>query len=610
MPGRSVVGGMRYIDVVRALLVSFVCAAVCWPNADARADSGAATPDLEADRRAIVVRLTAERAITLASARGLADAAQDELYRQLEVKDRALRAALSRAAGNAAELARVRQARDEIARQRQALVTALAQRDQMLAAEVRAYREEVTKIAASPDPEKQKALQRFADGEQAEALDDLDLLADAKRAAHDKAVAIADAAERRPTAWLAVQAYDAGKVTLDKVVARFEKLTQLDPTMTDDWIELARLYREQGRLADARQAAEGAGRSLAGSDERTRSTVLTELGDVAVQAGDLAGAKARFEEALVIDRKLAQTKPTTAEAQRDISIDLDRLGDVAVQAGDLAGAKARFEEALVIDRKLAQANPTSAEAQRDISVVLNKLGDVAVQAGDLACAKARFEEGLVLRRKLAQANPTSAQAQRAVSIDLNKLGDVAVEAGDLAGAKARFEEGLVIRRKLAQANPASAEAQRDISVGLDKLGDVAVQAGDLASAKVRFEESLVIRRKIAQANPTSAEAQRDVSIDLNKLGDVAVEAGDLAGATVRFEEGLVIARKLAQANPTSAEAQRDVIVSLFKLGRAIRDRALLREALQIARDLERTGRLAPRDHAILDTITDALDSLP
>jgi hypothetical protein len=71
---------------------------------------------------------------------------------------------------------------------------------------VRAYREEVTKLAASPDPEKQKALQLFADGERTKALAVLDAIADAKRAAHDKAVQIADAAERRPTAWLAVQA--------------------------------------------------------------------------------------------------------------------------------------------------------------------------------------------------------------------------------------------------------------------------------------------------------------------------------------------------------------------------------------------------------------------
>lgn len=130
------------------------------------------------------------------------------------------------------------------------------------------------------------------------------MIADADRAARVKAVDIADAAERRPTAWLALQAHDQGTVTLEDVVGRFERLTRLDPGMTVDWIELARLYDEQGRLADARQAAEFAYKSLAGSDERDRSVVLDELGDVAVQGGDLTEASARFAEGLVIARKL------------------------------------------------------------------------------------------------------------------------------------------------------------------------------------------------------------------------------------------------------------------------------------------------------------------
>jgi hypothetical protein len=46
-------------------------------------------------------------------------------------------------------------------------------RERTLAAEVQAYREEVSKLAASSDPAKQKALQRFADGERAAALDEL-----------------------------------------------------------------------------------------------------------------------------------------------------------------------------------------------------------------------------------------------------------------------------------------------------------------------------------------------------------------------------------------------------------------------------------------------------
>lgn len=71
------------------------------------------------------------------------------------------------------------------------------------------------------------------------------------------------------------------------------------------------------------------------SDERTRSIVLNELGDVAVAAGDLPG----YEEGLVIAGKLAKANPISAEAQRDPSIDLERLGNVAIAAGDLSAPR-------------------------------------------------------------------------------------------------------------------------------------------------------------------------------------------------------------------------------------------------------------------------------
>jgi tetratricopeptide (TPR) repeat protein len=379
---------------------------------------------------------------------------------------------------------------------------------------VRAYREVVTGIATSPDPRKQKALQRFADGEQREALADFDMIADANRAARVKAIDIADAADRRPAAWLALQAHDKGTVTLEEVVRRYEHLTRLDPGMTLDWILLARLYDEQGRLDEAKKAAQSAYTSLAGGgDERDRSVVLNELGNIAVKAGELKEAKARFEEGLLIARKLAKDNLTSAAAQRDLSVSLNQLGDVAVQAGDLKNAKACFEESVLIDRKLAEDNPTSAVAQRDLSVSLSKLGDVAVKAGEIKDAKARFKEALLIRNKLAKDNPTSA------------------------------------------------EAQRDLSVSFHNLGVVAVQAGDLKDAKARFEESLLITRKLAKDNPTSAVAQRDLLLSLGRLGQVAG------------------------------------------------DRQLLREALEITRELERTGRLAPSDHYILDLIPKVIESI-
>jgi hypothetical protein len=203
--------------VARALLLCVLCAAIGLP---AHAVKAAPAVDLNADQRALIEQLTADKALAVARERRIAADEQETLNRELDAQDRKLRAAEARASGNAAELAQVRKERDRIARQRQELVAALAERDRTLAAEVRAYREIVTGLATSPDPRKRKALQRFADGEQREALDDFDEITRANDAARDKAAAIAKAADRRPIALLALQARDNGKVTLAPALAR------------------------------------------------------------------------------------------------------------------------------------------------------------------------------------------------------------------------------------------------------------------------------------------------------------------------------------------------------------------------------------------------------
>ena len=312
------------------------------------------------------------------------------------------------------------------------------------------------------------------------------------------------------------------------------------------------------RLAEANPSSLDAQRDL--------SVSLNKLGDVLFASGDLAAARNRFEESLKIRQRLAAANPSSAEPQRDLSVSLNKLGDVLFASGDLAAARNRFEESLKIRQRLAAANPSSAQAQRDLSVSLNELGNLLVASGNLTGARARFEESLKINERLAAANPTSAEAQRDLSVSLNKLGHVLVELGDLEGARHRFEEGLKIRQRLATANPTSADAQRDLSVSLDSLGSVLVASGDLAGARARFEASLKITENLAAANPTSALAQRDLSVSLSNLGDLLVESGDLAGARARFETSLKITERLAVANLTSADAQRDLSFSLNKIG--------------------------------------------
>jgi predicted lipid-binding transport protein (Tim44 family) len=49
---------------------------------------------------------------------------------------------------------------------------------------------------------------------------------------------------------------------------------------------------------------------------------------------------------------------SSAAAKSDVSVSLNKVGDVLVAQGDLAGARARFEQSLAIRQRLAAADPS------------------------------------------------------------------------------------------------------------------------------------------------------------------------------------------------------------------------------------------------------------
>jgi len=380
----------------------------------------------------------------------------------------------------------------------------------------------------------------------------------------------------------------------------YEQAFRLQP---DDFFTCVMLTRLRMKAGDLNAATEAAAAAVpVAASNREKFIADSQYGDVLVAAGDLEGARSRYEEVLKIAARLAENNPGSAEAQRDVSISLDRLGDVLVKAGDLEDARSRFEESLKITERLAENNQGNAEAQRDVLVSLGGHGDVLVKAGDLTGARLRFEEVLRVAERLAEDNPGSAEAQRDVSVSLERLGDVLVEAGDLTSARSRYEESLKIRERLAEDNPGSAEAQRDVWVSLIKLGDVLVKVGDLEAARPRFEEVFRVAEGFAEDNPGSAEAQRDMSVSLERLGNVLVAAGDLEGARSHFEGGLKIREHLAENNPGSAEAQRDLMISYFKLGAIFSGQGWFAKGLAICEKLVSEGRLAPADGWLLDDL--------
>ena len=160
------------------------------------------------------------------------------------------------------------------------------------------------------------------------------------------------------------------------------------------------------------------------------------------------------------------------DTARLLAAAVSNVGRVAMAAGDLAAARTAYTESLTTRRRLAQADPGNAQAARDVSVSLNNVGRVAMAAGDLAAARTAYTESLTTARRLAQADPGNAQAARDVSVSLDNVGEVAMAAGDLAAARTAYTEMHDILRRLAQADPGNAQAARDVSISLWRLAEL------------------------------------------------------------------------------------------------------------------------------------------
>jgi tetratricopeptide (TPR) repeat protein len=368
-------------------------------------------------------------------------------------------------------------------------------------------REAAAEVVADGAPAAQAAARDLAAGEIAAAIAILE---------RDARADVSAAADK----WRRLGALVMG-VDTAKARTAYEEAFKLQPD--DFWtcVELSRLRQESGDLGGARTAAECA--VGAATNMRDQMVAANTLGDVMREGGDLAGAKARYEEGLKLSEQLAQDNRGSAEAQRDLLVSYERLGIVAKELGDLPAALQWFEK----ERVLSQArmdNDGSAEAKRFHSVVLNLLGDVLRESGDLAGAKARYEEDLKISEPLARANPNSAQAQRDLSVSYGKLGDVLRAAGDLSGAKARHEESLKISEPLARANPGSARAQRDLSINYERLGDIAEQMGDVQTAIDYYQRSLPIAQSLAVNNPSNPRLAKDAKITEARLAELKAKA--------------------------------------------------------------------------------------
>jgi non-specific serine/threonine protein kinase len=348
-------------------------------------------------------------------------------------------------------------------------------------------------------------------------------------------------------------------------------------------------YWREGRA----NCAELLSRTAAGGGTAVRAEALRTAGKLALLLGDVAEARARYEESLAISRKLAHENGVASALyelgglalhhgdfaaarelytdslassrdlgdQRGVAQSLMNLGAATWRQGDIAAAHSLLEESLVIMRGI--------EDQRGIARVIASLGNVAYAQRKHAEARTLYAESLVMFRELGDKLGTANV--------LNNLGNVARRQHDLAAARSYYEDGLAITEELAD--------KRGRGGALQNLGNVAFMQGDYAQARRLYEESLAIDRDLGH--------KQGVAQVLGNLADVATCQGLHSEARALFEESLEICRELGDRQGIANSLGGLALVALCEGDVAV-TRSLCEQSLALCRELDDIAGVAER----------------
>lgn len=404
------------------------------------------------------------------------EAVRAEADSEIRTKDRRIRELESKGRLAAAENAEIKRLQLEV-------VAELEARDAELARQVAAFRNAVTDLSSVPEGAAILASRRPGNLRHArEALIALELqLAEADQ----RAIDIRRAQRLRSIAIIAWDDRNRGEASTDEVISLYEQVVVLDATSAD-WIQLARLYEDNGDLRKWETASQQA--TVAVGNERERAAALIELGYSELSKGLYEASLDSMYAAKEILEELHERDPDNDLLARDLFVGSIALGDAwyqrGLRRGNAMGSLLEYEYGLAIIEELAAGNPSNTEIQADLAIALIKVGEAMREGKYLPEAQASFEDAQRVVEQLADSDPTNLEAQHQLAITLNKLGEVYHLQGQQETAQETLERSLALSLDLSARDPTNAEWKRSILVSRIKLGDA---TGDISHYRDALE---------------------------------------------------------------------------------------------------------------------------
>ncbi len=120
--------------------------------------------------------------------------------------------------------------------------------------------------------------------------------------------------------------------------------------------------------------------------DRETAQAHMELGDLALELGDITAAEKHLSDALAIRNAILAKQPHVPEHQVDVSISLVRVGDAAKQRGDLQTARVFYRQALSIDESLVEQEPRNTDLLDNLLWSYERMGAAAQRVGEFSDA--------------------------------------------------------------------------------------------------------------------------------------------------------------------------------------------------------------------------------
>jgi tetratricopeptide (TPR) repeat protein len=305
-----------------------------------------------------------------------------------------------------------------------------------------------------------------------------------------------------------------------------------------------------GRSNEALRAAEAAIKAARRApDPIGESVALLQLGDIRRSQGDVARALEAYDETCKIKERLVETMPFDDDLKMGLGVAYERIGDIRMSQGRSQDAFHAYTRRHTLLTSIADRQQGNAHWQSELSLSLERLGKFHRARHDNITALAAYENSLRIRAGLHRADPTNGRWSDLFLIGLQQVGDIRFDLGDLEGAEEAYETAISKLNQLTQSNAANLEWQRFQSIALERIGNVQRAKGDIAAVK-SYEQALAVSENIAAMDPGNAVWQRDLIGAHKNLAEIA---NSKSTAQKHYEQALRIARELYKSGRLEPE---------------------------------------------------------